>query len=81
MGLVWSPPAMQREKQAPVGALLTACKGFCDELSSELIEPVYAQVSAIGVERKSDNSHFSLADGVVQVRAARTASRGVAPNR
>ena len=60
-------PSPMSSAPPPVASLLTACKGFCDDLSTELIQPVYANMNDIGVEKKMDGSHFSLADGMVQV--------------
>ena len=58
----------------PVEELLEVCKTACDEIS-ELIERVYGSINADpsgNVVRKEDLSYLSLADGIVQVRAAPT---------
>ena len=60
----------------PVEELLEVCKTACDEIS-ELIERVYGSINADpsgNVVRKEDLSYLSLADGVVQVRAAPTST-------
>ena len=52
---------------AAIGTLLETCRTACEDVTP-LIEAVYAQLGKDGaVVRKEDMSHFSLADGVVQV--------------
>ena len=72
------PTAEQQTKLAataapPISALLGTCKTACDDMT-EFVEAVYKHLAKEpgAAVLKEDKSFFSLADGVVQVRVARS---------
>lgn len=61
---------MSDDAAPAIATLLTTCREACDEFTP-FVHAVYSQLNADpdAAVRKADASFFSLADGVVQVRA------------